>query len=105
MIPSETDKSRMLNLVPMDTEDNRSLDLSNAPKPILAKAPESYEIAEEFLTPVRNQHNCGSCVAFATVAALETCILMNGKQENTHKLDNEVLDLSEQRLIDCGHFQ
>ena len=48
------------------------------------------------MTPVKNQGLCGSCWAFATLAAVEAL-----HKEKT----NENIDLSEQQLVDCsrGH--
>jgi len=44
-------------------------------------------------TPVRNQHGCGGCWAFATIAPLESAILLK---------DGVEVDLSEQWLISCN---
>ena len=44
-------------------------------------------------TPVRNQGDCGSCWAFATVAPLESAILIR---------DGVEVDLSEQWLVNCN---
>ena len=46
------------------------------------------------VTPVRNQGNCGSCVAFATAANVETCF---------KKVTGVFGDYSEQQLLDCGY--
>lgn len=46
-----------------------------------------------YVTPVKNQRNCGACWAFATIAPLESAILM---------YDNKTQDLSEQALISCN---
>jgi len=46
------------------------------------------------VTPVRNQHSCGSCWAFATVATMEGAMLVQGNGPN--------VDLSEQFLISCN---
>ena len=36
--------------------------------------PESYNsVTEGLVSPIRDQGNCGSCVAFATIAMVETC--------------------------------
>jgi C1A family cysteine protease len=44
------------------------------------------------VNPIRNQGRCGSCWAFATVAAVETSVAIN---------QGELMDLSEQQLVDC----
>ena len=49
-----------------------------------------------FVTPVRNQSNCGSCWAFATTAALEAQVLIS---DNTPGIN---VDLSEQTLVCCS---
>ena len=49
------------------------------------------------VSPVKNQGECGSCVAFASMALIESCY---------YQLSGEFLDYSEQQLIDCarGHL-
>ncbi len=49
-----------------------------------------------WISPVKNQEQCGSCYAFATLATLETLIKLD--QHNPF-LD---VDLSEQYLVSCG---
>lgn len=51
---------------------------------------------QSWLTPVRTQGNCGSCVAFGTVATIEAYFNI---VSNVHDLD---LDLSEQYIYMCG---
>jgi C1A family cysteine protease len=51
---------------------------------------------KNFVTGVRNQLNCGSCVAFATCAALESRDAVRGGTQNP------TLDLSEAHLFYCG---
>uniref|UniRef100_A0A0R3S6I7 Cathepsin L-like n=1 Tax=Elaeophora elaphi TaxID=1147741 RepID=A0A0R3S6I7_9BILA len=45
-----------------------------------------------FVTPVKNQGECGSCYAFATSAALESYVKMRTGQ---------LIDLSPQNIVDC----
>ena len=50
-----------------------------------------------WMTPVKNQGQCGACVAFATVAGLEVCMAKAGASTRD-------LDVSEQELIDCDGY-
>jgi C1A family cysteine protease len=50
-----------------------------------------------YVTPVKDQGNCGSCWAFGTTAAAESYWLINGNISNPPGLD-----LSEQTLVSCG---
>merc|ERR1712215_567986 len=57
--------------------------------------PDSYSSKElGYVTPVRNQGNCGSSVAFATAAVVETCF---------KKAIGQFGDYSEQQMLDCAH--
>ena len=58
--------------------------------------PESYSAVDKGLvSPVKSQGACGSCVAFANMAAIETCFA---------KVTGGVIsDHSEQQMIDCGY--
>ena len=57
--------------------------------------PEEYSsVKEGYVTPVKNQKTCGSCVAFSNLAVIETCFA---------KLTNVFGDYSEQQLVDCGY--
>merc|ERR1712198_681486 len=62
-----------------------------------SSVPNSYSSVEKgFVSPVKNQYNCGSCVAFASTAAIETCF---------KKKVGVFGDYSEQQLVDCGYKQ
>jgi len=50
----------------------------------------------DYMTPVKDQDNCGSCVAFSTIAVVEA---QNNIANNWPDLN---LDLSEQQLFSCG---
>ena len=58
-------------------------------------APTSYNSIDlGYVTEVKNQMTCGSCVAFASMAAIEVCF---------KKLTGLEGDYSEQQLVDCGY--
>lgn len=62
--------------------------------PIVTALPSKWDWRENNGdTPVKNQGNCGSCWAFATVGPLEANIRIK---------DNKVVDLSEQFLVSCN---
>ncbi|MDD2901351.1 MAG: C1 family peptidase [Syntrophales bacterium] len=50
-----------------------------------------------FVTPIKDQGDCSSCWAFATVAVLESHVLMANSTPGAQ------LNLSEQTLVSCGH--
>ncbi len=52
---------------------------------------------DNYVTPIRDQGDCGSCWAFATTAALESQEL-----KSTNGVGWSDLDLSEQVLVSCG---
>ena len=57
--------------------------------------PASYDsTALGYVSEVKNQKQCGSCVAFANMAAIETCF---------KKATGVFGDYSEQQLVDCGY--
>jgi C1A family cysteine protease len=49
-----------------------------------------------WVTPIKDQRNCGSCVAFGTLAALESRVRLACKNANM------AIDLSEAHLFYCG---
>jgi len=57
--------------------------------------PDSYNaVTEGLVSPIKDQGYCGSCVAFATTALIETCF---------KKVTGEFGDYSEQLLVDCAY--
>jgi len=86
-------------LLPPENErrDNRSERYFERMSKNRATVPESYSAVDKgIVSPIKTQKNCGSCVAFATIAVVETCF---------KKLTGEVGDYSEQELVDCGYGQ
>jgi len=60
-------------------------------------APASYSaVSAGLVSPVKNQGNCGSCVAFASSGLFESCMIKAGANKTG-------LDLSEQYLVDCAY--
>jgi C1A family cysteine protease len=47
-----------------------------------------------YVTPVKDQMDCGSCAAFASVATLEICLA---------KVNAILSDYAEQEFIDCAY--
>ena len=59
--------------------------------------PDSYSAVDAGLvSPVKDQQQCGSCVAFSNMAVVETCF---------KNLTGLYGDYSEQQFIDCGYGQ
>ena len=62
-----------------------------------AATPSSYDADElGLVSEVKDQKECGSCAAFANMAAIETCF---------KKATGVFGDYSEQQLLDCGYQQ
>ena len=70
------------------------------PARMMLSLPQSFDWTQQsgynWMTPIRNQLSCGSCVAFGSIGALEgqTRIQANNPSWN--------VDLSEQHLFSCG---
>lgn len=61
--------------------------------PLPGSLPSSFDWSTLFELPIRNQAQCGSCWAFATVGALEYQVLINERNR---------VDLSEEWLVTCN---
>merc|ERR1711997_396233 len=60
-------------------------------------APAAYNaLTAGLVTSVKNQGQCGSCVAFASSGLFETCMIKAGAKKSG-------LDLSDQYLVDCAY--
>jgi len=81
-----------LGNLPYDPESEKSF---NRLKMFRSTVPASYSsVAEGYVTSVKNQGYCGSCTAFATTAAVETCF---------KKAIGKFGDYSEQHMLDCAY--
>ena len=81
-------------IIPVDEESERFFQELNLSR---IDIPSSYSAVDaELVSEVKDQRQCGSCVAFSTVAAIETCF---------KKLTGVFGDYSEQQLVDCGYGQ
>lgn len=106
------EQKKMLGLKPTDEEMKliKKFNLENA-KPTFLKrtfgAPEDIGIQDaidwrnvngkNWTTPIKNQGGCGSCVAFGTVATLESLLKIRCYNE-----PDKDIDLSEAHLLWCG---
>jgi C1A family cysteine protease len=100
----EARKKRVGALKPVLSEEDHKAAAEEQAALAALTAPPSYDwrqadgtSAANYVTPVKNQGNCGSCWAFATTAALESQVLLSN---NTPGVD---LNLSEQTLVSCGN--
>uniref|UniRef100_A0AC34GN08 Peptidase C1A papain C-terminal domain-containing protein n=1 Tax=Panagrolaimus sp. ES5 TaxID=591445 RepID=A0AC34GN08_9BILA len=94
----------------MSAEERKKYLGANKPNPVSKKIhqnphdailspliPTSYDFRSvRKVSPVKNQGGCGSCWAFASVAAVESQYLIR---------QNKTLDLSEQTLVSCDRDQ
>ena len=80
---------------PKDLEERANLNNDN--RLVVYNLPDSFDWrsigASDYTTPIKNQSDCGSCWAFATVGPLESNIKIR---------DGDEVDLSEQWLVSCN---
>jgi C1A family cysteine protease len=89
---SESEYSLMLNGSPIhkNSEYYEEEEVSQS----YEKLPQSFDWREKgCVTSIKNQGECGSCWAFATIATIESAYAIK---------NNVTLDLSEQELVDCS---
>lgn len=92
--PTEISKYKLEEVTGLKVPKDFNPSLNYKELPLLVELPEKLDYRElGYITPARNQKNCGSCWAFATVGPLESAIL---------KQDSQEVDLSEQALISCN---
>jgi C1A family cysteine protease len=100
----EAKKRRVGTLKPVIAEEEEAAVAEEQAALATLTAPATYDwrqtdgtSAGNYVTPVRNQGNCGSCWAFAATAALESQVLLNNQGSAS------TLNLSEQLLVSCGN--
>lgn len=87
-IPSKEDESWKFLGSPYFNTEHSDFEMSSA------EIPNNFDWRDHIkMTSVKDQKNCGSCYAFATLGAIESLIYRQTRQ---------VVDLSEQEIIDCG---
>jgi len=78
----------------VDEESERYFDQIRESIKLNRAIPDSYSAVDEGLvSAVKNQKQCGSCVAFSNMALIETCF---------RRVTGAFSDFSEQHLVDCG---
>ena len=94
-ITNFTEGRGLLNPIPSQVVDPASEAYFRQVSLRRGSAPTRYNSRKYGLvSPVKSQKNCGSCVAFATMAAVETCY---------KKVTGVFGDYSEQQFVDCGY--
>jgi len=98
VIPAERSFARGL-LEPLEEErvDLRSERYFDSVRYSRSAVPASYNSVDlGLVSPVKDQKQCGSCVAFSNMALVETCF---------KKVTGKFGDYSEQQFVDCGYGQ
>jgi len=98
IIPAERGFGKgLLEPLPEERVDPKSERYFNRFRFSRADAPASYSSKDlGYVSPVKNQKQCGSCVAFSNMALVETCF---------KKVTGVFGDYSEQQFVDCGYGQ
>ena len=113
---SKEEKAQRLGLLPTDVEmslatklglDKAVTSISGSKKTSKASNPGSTGLPSKidwrnvrgvkWTTPIKDQGSCGSCVAFGTIAALDTLL-----RRRSYNDPNKIVDLSEAHLLFCG---
>ena len=90
---NSVDRFKETFALPSQEPETTAPEAQSAPTPDLGLPTAFNWCDQNGCTPVKNQGNCGSCWAFATVAPLESLIKIN---------DGVTVDLSEQYLVSCN---
>lgn len=71
--------------------------------PVGYKLEENFEWGRDVVGPARNQESCGSCWAFASAGAVESCVAINNPGlKPAGGADGGNIRVSEQQLLDCA---
>jgi C1A family cysteine protease len=96
LLPKEERRKRLGASEGLILPEGKGREFSYAP----ASVPSAFDwrnaTGNNFVTPVRDQRNCGSCWAFAVTAALESKALITFNRPGTN------LNLSEQIVVSCS---
>jgi len=96
----EARKRRVGTLKPLLTDEDQKAAAEESAALAGVTAPVSLDWRAnngDFVTPIRDQGNCGSCWAFAATACLESQVLLSQNNPGFN------LDLSEQILVSCSN--
>src|SRR4030042_7204291 len=96
-LPMELRKERLGLIKPKVTDAEKLVSAETTPLLGLTISLDWRSNPNNYVTPVRDQGNCGSCWAFATTGALESYTLIKNNQPDT------AIDLAEQILVSCSH--
>ncbi|KAL7713784.1 Cysteine proteinase 3 [Entamoeba marina] len=90
---TDDEYNKMLTHIPIEKNE------VHQSKQTFKSVPKSVDWRDEnVIPPIRDQDTCGSCYSFASVAALESRLLIKGS--NKYTADN--IDFSEQQIVSCS---